>query len=342
MNRHPVNSRISASVDLQRSGRQVGDLQLKWSDNRQPLGCYPVPIFCLANGEGPTVLLSGGVHGDEFEGPAALMRLAQNLSLERIKGRVIILPALNAPAVLASSRVSPLDQLNMNRAFPGDADGSPTRMLAHFVETVLLPQCDAAIDLHSGGKATRFAACALTQANNGSATDDPNLALAKAFGAPYIWLAGKNNDDRSLNAAAQRQGVAMIAVELGGGGGCDPAMTQLAENGLMRCLAHLDVIQDSIDPPAAAPVMLTLGSPEHNFMAHTRGLFDRGFAIGDEVEAGQPAGWLHFIDEPERPSLRLEFPCAGVIMAHAERGMVERGETLALIAQKCKPDAWRG
>jgi len=320
MNRHPVNSRISASIDLQRSGRQVGDLQLKWSDNRQPLGCYPVPIFCLANGEGPTVLLSGGVHGDEFEGPAALMRLAQNLSPERIRGRVIILPALNAPAVLASSRVSPLDQLNMNRAFPGDADGSPTRMLAHFVENVF-----------------RFAACALTQANSGSATDEPNLALAKAFGAPYIWLAGKNNDDRSLNAAAQRQGVAMIAVELGGGGGCDPAMTRLAENGLMRCLAHLGVIQDSIDPPAEAPVMLTLESSEHNFMTRASGLFDRGFTIGDEVEAGQPAGWLHFVDEPERPSLRLEFPCAGVIMAHAERGMVERGETLALIAHKCKP-----
>jgi predicted deacylase len=298
MKRPLENSRIRASIDLQQSGRQVGDLQLKWSDNRQPLGCYPVPIFCLANGDGPTVLLSGGVHGDEFEGPAALMRLAQNLSLERIRGRVIVLPVLNAPAVLASSRVSPLDQLNMNRAFPGDADGSPTRMLAHYVETVLLPQCDAAIDLHSGGKATRFAACALTQANSDSVTDEPNLALAKAFGAPYIWLAGKHNDDRSLNAAAQRQGVAMIAVELGGGGGCDPAMTQLAESGLMRCLAHLGVIQESIHPPAVGPVMLSLSSPEQNFMASASGLFDRDFSIGDEVKAGQAAGWLHFIGEP--------------------------------------------
>ena len=130
----------------------------------------------------------------------------------------------------------------------------------------------------------------------------------------------------------------MIAVELGGGGGCDPAMRQLAEDGLMRCLVHLGVTQDSLEPPVTPPVMLTLGSPQQNFMASTRGLFDRDFAIGDDVEAGQAAGWLHFIDEPERPSLRLEFPCAGVIMAHAERGMVERGETLALIAQKCKPD----
>lgn len=322
------------NVDLEQSGRQIGDLQLKWSDNRQPIGCYPVPIICIANGSGPTLLLTGGVHGDEFEGPAALMRLVQSLSPQQLRGRVIILPALNSPALLASSRVSPLDHLNMNRAFPGDADGSPTQMLAHFVEQVLLPQCDAAIDLHSGGKATRFAACVLTQTHSGSTTDQSNLALAQAFGAPYLWLAGKQNDDRSLNAAAQRQGVSMIAVELGGGGGCDPAMTELAELGLKRCLSHLGMVQQPDDPPQFDSIMLELASSEQNFMASASGLFDRGFSIGDEVEAGQVAGWLHFINEPERPSLRLEFPCPGLIMAHADRGMVERGEMLALIARK--------
>jgi len=338
MSQQSTSSRIKCSIDLDLPGRQVGDLQLKWSDNRQPLGCYPVPVFCLNNGNGPTLLLTGGVHGDEFEGPAALMRIAQNLSLAGLQGRLIILPALNAPAVLAASRVSPLDQVNMNRAFPGDPDGSPTRMLAHFVESVLLPQCDAAIDLHSGGKATRFAACALAQARSGRNTDAANLALAKAFGAPYIWLAGSQNDDRSLNAAADRQGVAMIAVELGGGGGCDRPMTALAETGAMRCLAHLGMTIDPVEAPSSEPVMLEFDSSQQNYMAPSAGLFDRGFDIGDEVEAGQAAGWLHFINEPERPSTRLKFPCAGVVMAQADRGIVERGETLALIGRRCDLD----
>ena len=250
---------------------------------------------------------------------------------------MILLPALNAPALLASSRVSPLDQLNMNRAFPGDADGTPTQMLAHFVETVLLPQCDAAIDLHSGGQATRFAACALAQANSGSATDGPNLALARAFGAPYIWLAGRLNDDRSLNAAAQRQGVSMIAVELGGGGGCVPAMTSLAEDGVMRCMSHLGMTAAAVDSRTTSPVMLQIDSARQNYMAPAAGLFDRGFDIGDEVAAGETAGWLHFVNEPERASIRLEFPCAGIVVAHADRGMVERGETLALIASRHEP-----
>jgi predicted deacylase len=176
MTKKQSKSRVQISIDLSQRGRQVGDIKLKWSDNNQPLGYYPVPIICLSNGEGPTILLTGGVHGDEFEGPIALMRLAQTLTLDDINGRIIILPALNAAAVHGSSRVSPVDQLNMNRAFPGDADGSPTQMMAHFVETILLPLCDAVVDLHTGGKASIFAPCVLAQVDSNSALGQENLA----------------------------------------------------------------------------------------------------------------------------------------------------------------------
>ena len=61
------------TIDLNKPGRQIGDLLVKWSDNERPLGFYPTPIICLSNGSGPTVMLTGGIHGDEFEGPAALI-----------------------------------------------------------------------------------------------------------------------------------------------------------------------------------------------------------------------------------------------------------------------------
>ena len=125
----PNQSRLTLTIDLARPGRQVGDLVLRWSDNRNPLGHYPLPVFCISRGSGPTVLMIGGVHGDEFEGPAALMRLAQDLREEDMTGRVILMPALNHPALNASSRVSPLDGQNLNRAFPGDRDGGPTAVL---------------------------------------------------------------------------------------------------------------------------------------------------------------------------------------------------------------------
>ena len=335
MTNQQPSSRIQISIDLARRGRQIGDLKLKWSDNRQPVGYYPVPIICLSHGEGPTILLTGGVHGDEFEGPAALMRLVQNLSLDEINGRIIIIPALNAAAVFESSRVSPLDQLNLNRAFPGDPDGSPSQMIAHFVESLLLPQCDAAIDLHSGGKASIFAPCVLAQVDPKSPQGEANLALAKAFAAPYLWVAGEMNDNRSLNAAAARQQVSMIAAELGGGGNCDPTMTDFTEAAVRRCLSHLGITAPSSDSAIVAPECVSLSE---TFAAPATGLFDRKFGIGEKVEAGQSAGWLHFVNEPERPSMELVFNTAGTILAHGNRGMVERGDLIALIASPCRVD----
>lgn len=328
MTDYKAPSRVQISIDLMRRGRQIGDLKIKWSDNRNPIGHYPVSIICLANGDGPTLLLTGGVHGDEFEGPVALMRLVQHLGVDDIQGRIIIIPALNAAAVLESSRVSPIDRLNMNRAFPGDPDGTPTQMIAHYIETVLLPHCDAVIDLHSGGKAAIFAPCVLTAIDD-SETGRRNMALSQAFAAPYLWVAGANNDNRSLNSAAVRQQVAMIAAELGGGGGCDPSMTDFVEKALMRCLHHLGISRTEIEHPQkhSEPVQ-----PQDTLTSPSRGLFDRLFSIGDQIEAGQRAGWIHFIEEPERPSQEVLFSTSGIVLAHGNRGMVERGDLIAMVA----------
>ena len=326
MSTEASSSRIQVSIDLTRPGRQVGDLQIRWSDNRRPIGCYPVPVICVANGDGPSVLLTGGVHGDEFEGPAALMRLAQSLPVDAVSGRLILIPALNAAALGASSRVSPLDGVNLNRAFPGDADGGPTRMLAHFIEAVLLPQCDAAIDLHSGGKASVFAACTLAQLDG--PLGESNRALAEAFGAPFLWVSGPNNDDRSLNAAAARQNVPMIAAELGGGGGCDPAMTAFTEAAITRCLNHLGLT----DLPVEHGSRSELVTHSRTLVAPAAGLFDRRCSAGDRVEAGQAAGVLHFIDEPGRESQEIAFDTSGVVLAHGNRGLLEHGDLIAMIA----------
>ncbi len=328
----PQTSRLQLSINLDAPGRQVGDLMLKWSDNSVPLGYHPVPVISIKGGPGPSVLILGGTHGDEFEGPSAIMRLAARLTPDDLAGQVILIPGLNAPALAASARVSPLDDQNLNRAFPGDADGGPTAMLAHFVETMLLPRVDAAIDLHSGGKASVFQPCALATRTDGDALTAANMDLARAFGLPLIWVLGRHNDDRSVNGAAARTNTPMIATELGGGGAVDPAITDLAETGLIRCLRHLGILPDG-SPALVDAQCVEITDPLHSVYAPADGLFDRRCRAGDHAERGALAGRLHFPAEPERPSMDLTFATSGYVLAHGNRGMVQRGDLLALVAQ---------
>ncbi len=326
-------SRVQLSVDLDLPGRQIGELRFRWSDNRCPLGFYASPVIKIGNSNYPTVMMIAGIHGDEFEGPAALMQLSSMLADKEVDGRVIIFPAINAQAMEATSRVSPLDGENLNRAFPGDPDGGPTAMLAHFLESSLIPKCDAVIDLHSGGKASVFEPCVLATRTQSTELFERNLDLARAFGLDYIWVLGSYNDDRSLNSAAARCGVPMIAAELGGGGGVDPAIVERAVSGLMRFLAHSGALKGNHGfASESGSTLVEISSAEQNLHSPARGLFQRKFSAGQFVARNQTAGWLHFIDEPDRGSIEIVFKQAGLALAHTNRGMVERGDMLALVA----------
>jgi predicted deacylase len=146
-----TGSRIRTDIDFTKDGKHQSYLRVPVSTNISAYGTVPIPITVVKRGKGPTVLITGGVHGDEYEGPIALSKLARRLTPTMAKGRVVLVPALNLPAVLAGTRLSPMDGLNLNRVFPGEPNGSITSMIAHYVSTVLIPMADILVDLHSGG-----------------------------------------------------------------------------------------------------------------------------------------------------------------------------------------------
>jgi len=327
-------STVTSSINLAALGKHIGDLRIKWSDNSVPLGYHPVPIISIKSGPGPVILMFGGTHGDEFEGPSALMRIVNDLQVEDITGQVIIVPGLNTPAVRVSSRVSPLDGQNLNRAFPGDPTGGVTDQIAHYVETILLPFSDAAVDLHSGGKASFFTPCTLATRTKNIELYTKNIKLAEAFGLPLIWVLGAHNDKRSLNSAAERAGVPMIATELGGGGGVDPGITDATEVGLYRLLRNLKVLNgDQPNSRSDKIRKMEVKSQDHSIFSDGDGIFDRKVNAGVAIQAGQIAGYLHYSTDPKRPSEMVVFPHNGFVLAHTNRGYVNRGDMLMLVVQ---------
>ena len=109
---------IVPTIPLHEDGAHHGFLRLPYSRDDSAWGSVMIPITVIKNGAGPTALLTGANHGDEYEGPIALMELAVTLKPEDIEGRVIIVPAMNYPAFRAGTRTSPIDRGNMNGPIP--------------------------------------------------------------------------------------------------------------------------------------------------------------------------------------------------------------------------------
>ena len=328
---------LSTRVPFDVDGRHFGDLRLVHSDNRYAAGYIPIPLAVLRNGEGPTLLLTGGTHGDEYEGTAAILRLAHDQDLAGLRGRIIALPALNAPAFHAQTRVSPIDDVNLNRVFPGRRGGSPTEMIAHCVEHVLIPVCDAVIDLHSGGKASFYVPSVLVNRPPDADLFRRNLALARVFGAELLWVLGGGLQAGSVNGAAARQNVAMVATELGGGGTVSPEALRVGVNGIRRVMLHLGMLEGAVEAPALPPSVEAFDGAA--VYAPTAGVFEPCFGPGQVVSAGTPAGRLYPLPDLERAPVELVFPDAGIVIARVHRGLVERGEKLAFVGREV--DVWK-
>ncbi|MEZ5475951.1 MAG: succinylglutamate desuccinylase/aspartoacylase family protein [Thiolinea sp.] len=147
---------IVPTIPLDEDGVHHGFLRLPHSHDESAWGSVMIPISVVRNGEGPTALLTGANHGDEYEGPVALQSLAHSLPAEAVHGRVIIVPAFNYPAFRAGTRTSPIDKGNLNRLFPGRPDGTVTEKIADYFQRTLIPQADIVLDIHAGGKTLDF------------------------------------------------------------------------------------------------------------------------------------------------------------------------------------------
>ena len=159
-------SPITPTVDLDKQGVQHGFLRLPYSRDDSAWGSVMIPIAVIRNGNGPTALLTGGNHGDEYEGPIALFDLARTLDVGKVSGTVIIVPAMNYPAFRAGTRTSPIDKGNMNRSYPGKPDGTVTQKIADYFTRELLPRADVVLDFHSGGRTLDFVPFAAAHSSN--------------------------------------------------------------------------------------------------------------------------------------------------------------------------------
>ncbi len=323
----PGQTRIWTKLDYARDGKQVDWLHLPNSVTRSAYGTIAIPAAVVKNGEGPTALFTAGNHGDEYEGQVALCNMIRELTPARVRGRVILLPALNLPAAMAGTRTSPLDEGNLNRSFPGDPDGTPTRAIAHYVDSVLFPLADLFHDLHSGGGSLAYMQFASTHETADPAVHARGLAALRAFAAPIslVWRTG--SDARFSPHAAMRQGVAALGGEFGGGGTLSRRGLAMVEDGLERVLRHMGIITGEVAPRPTR--MMEVPTHDHLVYAPAAGVFEGAVELGDTVRAGDLCGRVHFVDDPARPPLDCHFTVDGEVVCQRHPARVERGDCVA-------------
>jgi predicted deacylase len=292
-----------------------------WSPADQPdLPALPVRE---AHGPrpGPHLLVTAGVHGDEYEGPAALEAWYSALDPAHLAGCVTLLPVVNVGAWLARQRRTPADDADLNRAFPGDPVGGPTARLAHAVWTTFIAPADAVIDLHSGGLALQHLPLAGIYAN----ASDRARQLVSAFDARFQpWLIPEASG--VLSCEAHHAGKPAVGVEWGGGGALDPAGVAALRDALNRSLTVLDINDDS--PSSIQPDWQPTVAGNYE-TCPASGIFSPRVKLGDRVAVGELLGTL--INPLTGSTTRVIAPRAGKVGGLAHRAWVETGERVVYL-----------
>ena len=333
---------VIASIDIERPGKQQGFLQVPYSHNLGGWANVMIPVTAVARGEGPTVLVLGGNHGDEYQGQIAAMKLARELTPEAVTGRIILIPSLNFPAARAATRLSPLDGMNMNRAFPGAAEGCVTSQIAHYLTTVLFPLSDAVIDIHSGGRSMEFVPCAHMHLVSNREQRRKMLAAMLAWGTDFAFLYADIAGSGLLPVEAENQGKLVVTTELGGGERIPAGIHRIAQSGLRNVLIHIGVLQGQEQSRARLgqpPTILTQAlNREDYLLAPESGVLELCIDLGGVVTRGEVVGYIHHLERPDRAPERIVAPTSGYLVTTRAPCLTQQGDCVAVIAQPVSLD----
>lgn len=265
--------------------------------------------------EGPTVWISGVVHGDEIIGVEIIRRVLPHLDRRRLAGTVIAVPIVNVFGFIDGSRYLP-DGRDLNRSFPGSGRGSLASRLADLFLREIVDHADVGIDLHTAaGHRTNHPQI------RGDLEDPKTLELAEAFGAPMMMNAKLR--DGSLRETATSRGKKVLLYEAGDAHRFDPHAITVGVSGTLRTLQHLGMGE-----------WPELGPPQPSLYLHqTRWIRARRGGIvnlddlrGQQVAKGDVLGVISDAFGA-RPS-KVTAPMDGWIIAQTQHPLVSQGDAL--------------
>jgi uncharacterized protein len=261
----------------------------------------PRPVISVCGSKpGPVLFVNAGVHGGEYPAIEAVIRLSKTLDARKISGTVILMPCLSLPSFRSRTPfVCPIDNVNPNRVFPGDASGSYSEQMTHALINEFVVHADTYVDLHGGDIPEALVPFVICRAGAGS---DAKLVaevarkskeIAMVFGLPYLLTVSKPvqpSKGQSSYAAAAEKGIPAILAEAGGVGQMREDQVELLVNGVRNVMTHLGMLSEDLRLKRGdrkKPKVLT--KFEWVYTKHA-GMWYPKVEPGDEVKRGNEIG----------------------------------------------------
>ncbi len=285
-----------------------------------------VPVIIeRAKIDGPTILITGGIHGDEINGVEIVRKLVAKGYNKPQTGMVICIPVINIFGFLSQTRQFP-DGRDLNRVFPGSKSGSLASIFAYHLMKEIVPLADYCLDFHTGG-ADRFNAPQV-RINEG---DEESLDLAKVFGAPFIIKSKRR--DKSYRDSAIQLGKKVLLYEGGKSLDIDKSITEVGVKGALNLMQHLGIRDFSKELNNLTPSIQNtpiIVEKSKWIRARHSGMFRTTAELGKLYEKGDKIG---SISDPfgffERP---VKAPNRGYIFCKNHAPIVNKGDAIIHIS----------
>lgn len=285
--------------------------------DRLPTGTLiEIPIYVFNGKEpGPTVLLQGGLHGDEVNSVELVRRLLIDKSYKVIHGCVVVIPLLNVFGFLNLSRN--MHGKDVNRSFPGSKSGSLASRMANAIMKEITNNIDFAIDYHTGGEQrSNFPQIRFTP------EDENAQKLAKIFNAPFKF--GSKLIAKSFRNECYKNNIPVLVYEAGESLRLDENAIQQGINGTLRILKHFKMINESVEI-AKNEISIEITSRKW-IRAKEAGIFNVKVENGSKVKKGQILG--NIMDTYGETNVAVKAPRDGYIIAVNNFPILNMGDAL--------------
>lgn len=321
-------SPVSTTIPFDEDGIHTGHLKVPHSHDGSAYGAVMIPVSVIKNGEGPTVLLTGGNHGDEYQGPLALVRLVSSIDIAEVTGRIIVVPTMNQPAFAAGTRTSPIDKGNLNRSFPGRPDGTITEKIADYMARYMLPMADLVMDIHDGGKTLEFVPMACTHVLDDKDAEGKGWRFASAFKAPFTCKLVEIDTIGMWDTHVEESGTPFMTTELGGTGTTRPDWAEITFRGVNNVLKEAGVLAgEQEDAPTQ---FLDVPLEGAYITSENDGLVEWTVSLGDPITEGQVIARVHDPVLLGTPPVDYHATMDGILAMRHFPGVVRLGDSLAM------------